>query len=199
MIRAFGETYYAAEVQEMRDQIHSIFSRTSGLISCTSPLQNKTCLEAIQEVIDLISRRRERYEGQLTETTMFTALGTLVETAVTDMIAAVMEMTDISATESAELARMGDLLTSVENVFVTEGEAVPLAAMWCPSWFRFRLLLDILEAKLDYISELWQNGSLTADFTSYEVENLILALFSDSRKRQQTLALIRVQNPPGRP
>lgn len=190
LIRGFGERFYALEIQAKRDQIHAIFERTSGLISCTTPSQNAVCFAAIQDIVDLMFMLRERYEGQLTETTMFTALGTLVEAAIADMVEFVMEMTDISAAESEELAKLGDLLTTVENVFKTNSDAAPLAAMWCPSWFRFRLLLDILEAKLDYIAELWQNGSLESDFTSAEVRQLISALFSDSAKRQRTLEVI---------
>lgn len=188
-LRAFGESFYVAEIREKRDQILSIFARTGDFISCTLPAQNKNCYSVIQEVLDLFYRLRERYDGQLAETTKFTALGTLAEFSLSAMISAIMGMTDISEAESFELARMGELLAAVEQVF-TRPDGVPLIAKWCPSWIRFRLLLEVLEANLDDLQDLWYNGKLKVTFKNEELRNLILALFSDSTKRHETLQAI---------
>lgn len=188
-IRMFGESFYSAEVQEKKTQIFEIMQGANEFVSCTVPSQNQACYSSIQQILDLLRRLHERYEGQLPQTTMFTALGTLVEAAIVTMMESIMDMTDISAAESTDLAKMGDALAVSEELFRTNNEPMPLAAMWCPSWFKFRLLLDILEAKLDYILELWRAGSLV-DFTPQELCDLIRALFSDSVKRRATLETI---------
>jgi protein transport protein DSL1/ZW10 len=185
-IQAFGERFYTLEITEKRNQVQDILSKTDGLVSVTIPEQAELCRSLIQQVLDLLQRTQERYEPQLGRTTMFTALGTLVECAIQYFVSSCTAMTDISEAESIELASLGDQLSSVEGLFRSDEEGTVLTAMWCPTWFKFRLLLDILEAKLDYILQLWRDGDLV-DFEAGEVVELIRALFSDSPKRRKAI------------
>lgn len=187
-LREFGERFYAAEIHEKRDQILTLLSPTNGLLDTTVPSHFDLCRSCIRQVLDLLTRTQERYESQLGRTTMLTALGTLTESALSTFTASVEAMTDISAAESTALASLGDQLSSAESLFrdPADHEAPVLAAMWCPSWFRFRLLLDILEAKLDDILALWDDGHLV-DYEPGEVADLVRALFSDSPKRRKAI------------
>ncbi|CCG83476.1 Putative uncharacterized protein [Taphrina deformans PYCC 5710] len=185
-MQAFGERFYTLEITEKRDQIQNLLIKSDGFISITIPEQAELCRSLIQQVLDLLQRTQERYEPQLGRTTMFTALGTLVECAIQYFVSSCTAMTDISEAESIELASLGDQLSSVEGLFRSDEEGTVLAAMWCPTWFKFRLLLDILEAKLDYILQLWRDGDLV-DFEAGEIVELIRALFSDSPKRRRAI------------
>ena len=189
VIRLFGESCYAAEISDAYTKIADIMSGASGFVNCTNPEQMVRCNATIDTVVGFLKRQHERFESQLTATTTLTAFGSIVEAAIEFMTSDIIALTDISAAESAELARLGDVLGTVESYFINAADEPPLAAMWCPSWFKFRYLLDILEADLDYILDLWITGTLV-DYTSSELTDLIRALFSDSMKRRSVIEAI---------
>lgn len=188
-LKMLGETYYAEEIAEKRQQVNDLMEQCEGFIASTAPSQQVHYYNVIQEVINLLSRLHERYESFLNHNAMFTALGTLAEAAIRYMTDSIMAMTDISEAESIELAKMGDTLSLVEQVFRRPYDPVPLAGMWCTSWFKFRYVLDILEANIDYILELWHENALS-DFTPDEIKHLLTALFSDSQKRRLAIEQI---------
>lgn len=185
-VKSTGEHYYMLEIDEKREQLLRIMEKADGFVGCTLATQNEKCKAALQQVIDVLDRLHERWSVQLGRTTLLTALGTLVESCIASMTNDIMAMTDISEAESAELARLGDTLGTVERLFQSPGEEMALAGAWVPSWFKFRYVLDILEANLAYIEKLYREGAL-ADFSRRETTDLIRALFADSEKRKRLI------------
>jgi centromere/kinetochore protein ZW10 len=190
-LKRSAESFYKIEIEEKQQQIHLILDSANGFVACTTPTQQLTCTAALQECIDLLSRLQERWESTLSRATLLTALGNLVETAVARFTYEVMSMTDIAEQESAELAKLGDLLSTVERKLFQQAEGgQALAAPYVPSWFRFRYCLEILEANLAYILDLYRDGSLV-DFEKRELVEMIQALFADSDKRRMAIAEIQ--------
>ncbi|BFZ55642.1 ribosome bioproteinsis protein ytm1 [Savitreella phatthalungensis] len=191
-VKEFGEHVYMVEIDERREALLAILAKAEGFVACTSPQQRETCDRVLQEVLDAIDRLHERWAVQLGQTTLLTALGTLCEACIASFTADVMSMTDISEQESTALAQLGDRLASVDKLFVSPAsspgeEPVALPAAWIPSWFRFRYVLDILEANLADITSFYHDGHLS-DFAPHELADLVRALFADSDKRKKLLS-----------
>ncbi|ORY87579.1 hypothetical protein BCR37DRAFT_375440 [Protomyces lactucae-debilis] len=193
-LKQFGDSFYKLEIEEKQQQLHLILDGASGFVDCTTPSQEVVCTATLQECIDLLCRLQERWEGTLSHATLLTALGNLVETVVACFTYEVMSMTDIAEQESAQLAKLGDLLSTVERKLFSnpaqDDEVQAMAAPYVPSWFKFRYCLEILEANLAYILDLYRDGSLV-DFDKRELVELIQALFADSDKRRMAIGEIQ--------
>ena len=111
------------------------------------------------------------------------------------MILEIEELSDIGEEESAKLRKLCDKLSEVKDMFVQEhpegGEASDTTGIYCPNWFKFQYLGELLESSLADIKYLWTEGELRLEFDADEVTDLIEALFADSDYRRKAIADIR--------
>lgn len=58
--------------------------------------------------------------------------------------------------------------------------------MYVPSWLKFSYLSELLEASIADITYLFEEGALV-DFEADELAKLVMALFSDTPLRAETI------------
>lgn len=128
------------------------------------------------------------------------AMGTLLNTALAEIVTRITALEDISA-EGA------DRLYSLCKIMVDEGPQVftPLleedknkkyqeeVPVYVQKWMTFRELMIILRANLQEIVDRWADGKgpLAEQFSAAEVKSLIRALFQNTERRAAALAKIK--------
>ncbi|KAH0395862.1 hypothetical protein KCU89_g9892, partial [Aureobasidium melanogenum] len=131
----------------------------------------------------------------LSRSALLQSSGSLLSTAISKMIMEIEEIQDIGEEESKKLRQLCDKIFEVKDLFMQEhpegGEASDMTGIYCPNWFKFQYLGELLESSLADIKYLWTEGELRLEFDADEVTDLIEALFADSDYRRKAIADIR--------
>lgn len=128
------------------------------------------------------------------------AMGNLLNTAITEVIAKIMMLEDISSED-------GEHLHTLCQTIIEEGPLVfiPLAEehknrkyqeevpLYVKKWGTFKELVVVLRANLQEIVDRWADskGPLAVEFSSSEVKSLIRALFQNTERRAVALTKIK--------
>uniref|UniRef100_A0A2D4GD67 Centromere/kinetochore protein zw10 homolog n=1 Tax=Micrurus corallinus TaxID=54390 RepID=A0A2D4GD67_MICCO len=155
---------------------------------------------AVRQVLHQLKRLGKIWQDVLPVNIYCRAMGTLLNTALVEIIGRVTALEDISA-ENA------DRLHALCKTVVDEGPRifVPLpeekenrhfqeeVPVYVAKWMMFQELMLVLQASLQEIVDRWagSKGPLAAEFSPSEVKNLIRALFQNTERRAAALASIK--------
>ncbi|XP_063799257.1 centromere/kinetochore protein zw10 homolog [Pseudophryne corroboree] len=193
------ETFLA----QMRSQKGDLLDRLSNARSFSNmeDEQNYTSAhKAIRQVIHQLSRLGKVWQDVLPVAIYCKAMGTLLNTAITEIISKITALEDISTED-------GEKLYSLCRTMVEEGPLVftPLpeegknkkfqeeVPVYVQKWMKFKELMIILQANLQEIVDRWADGKgpLATEFSTVEVKSLIRALFQNTERRAAALAKIK--------
>ncbi|KAM4704305.1 centromere/kinetochore protein zw10 homolog [Rhinophrynus dorsalis] len=188
---------------QMRSQKGDLLERLSGArtFSNMEDEENYTAAhKAIRQVIHQLSRLGKLWQDVLPVAIYCKAMGTLLNTAITEMINKITVLEDISTEDGERLYTLCRTMIEEGPLVFTplpeEGknkkyqEEVPL---YVQKWMKFKELMIILQASLQEIVDRWADGKgpLAVEFSTNEVKSLIRALFQNTERRATALARIK--------
>uniref|UniRef100_A0A672HKN1 Centromere/kinetochore protein zw10 homolog n=1 Tax=Salarias fasciatus TaxID=181472 RepID=A0A672HKN1_SALFA len=156
--------------------------------------------KAVRQVIHQLKQLGTVWQDVLPVSIYCKAMGSLLNTAVTEIIAKIMMLEDISSEDGEHLHTLcqsvieeGPLVfipLAEENRNRKYQEEVPLHVR---KWGTFRELVLVLRANLQEIVDRWADGKgpLAMEFSSLEVKSLIRALFQNTERRAVALSKIK--------
>ena len=152
----------------------------------------------------------------LTKSRYYDALGSIVEAALSRILADVLALEDITETESHRLSELCHILNALEGQFVEDPDQPSFVVSYVPSWLKFSYLSELLvrssfpslysrdrilmvlslfqEASIADISYLFEEGALV-DFEIEELVKLVKALFADTQLRANTISKLQQGHP----
>uniref|UniRef100_A0A671Y7V6 Centromere/kinetochore protein zw10 homolog n=1 Tax=Sparus aurata TaxID=8175 RepID=A0A671Y7V6_SPAAU len=156
--------------------------------------------KAVRQVIHQLKQLGTVWQDVLPVSIYCKAMGSLLNTAITEVIAKIMMLEDISSED-------GEHLHTLCQTIIEEGPLVfiPLAEknknkkyqeevpLYVKKWSTFKELVIVLRANLQEIVDRWADGKgpLAMEFCSSEVKNLIRALFQNTDRRAVALSKIK--------
>lgn len=156
--------------------------------------------KAVRQVLHQLKRLGIVWQDVLPVNIYCKAMGTLLNTAIAEMIGRITALEDISTED-------GDRLYSLCKTVMDEGPQVfaPLSdenknkkyqeevPVYVAKWMPFKELMIMLQANLQEIGDRWADGKgpLATAFSSSEVKALIRALFQNTERRAAALAKIK--------
>ncbi|XP_068188144.1 centromere/kinetochore protein zw10 homolog [Antennarius striatus] len=154
--------------------------------------------KAVRQVIHQLKQLGTVWQDVLPVSIYCKAMGNLLNTAITEIIAKIMALEDISSED-------GDHLHTLCQTIIEEGPLVftPLtednkkyqeeAPLYMKKWSIFKELVIVLRANLQEIVDRWADGKgpLAFEFSSLEMKNLIRALFQNTERRAVALTKIK--------
>ncbi|NXA74573.1 ZW10 protein, partial [Thryothorus ludovicianus] len=156
--------------------------------------------KAIKQVLHQLRRLGMVWQDVLPVNVYCKAMGTLLNTAMAEIVTRIAALEDISAEDA-------DRLYSLCRIMVEEGPQVftPLleedenkkyqeqVPVYVQKWMTFKELMIILQANLQEIVDQWADGKgpLAEAFSAAEVKSLIRALFKNTERRAAALAKIK--------
>ncbi|NP_001116261.1 centromere/kinetochore protein zw10 homolog [Xenopus tropicalis] len=203
MVPGFRRLGTESFLAQMRSQKADLLERLSNArnFSNMEDEDNYTAAhKAIRQVIHQLSRLGKVWQDVLPIAIYCKAMGTLLNTAIVEIISKITALEDISTEDGERLYTLcrtmieeGPLLFSPipeEAKNKKYQEEVPL---YVQKWMKFKEQMIILQASLQEIVDRWADGKgpLAVEFSTSEVKNLIRALFQNTERRAAALAKIK--------
>ncbi|KAK2530362.1 Zw10 [Columba livia] len=198
--RRLGTACFLAQMRVQKGEILERLSSARNFSNMDDEENYSAANKAIRQVLHQLKRLGKVWQDVLPVTVYCKAMGTLLNTALTEIIARIAALEDISAEDA-------DRLYSLCRIMVEEGPRVftPLpeedknkkyqeeVPVYVKKWMTFKELMIILQANLQEIVDQWADGKgpLAAEFSAAEVKSLIRALFQNTERRAAALAKIK--------
>ncbi|KAK4963970.1 ribosome biogenesis protein ytm1 [Elasticomyces elasticus] len=200
----FAKRAYSAEMEAQRTILRDLLDGAQGFVNCTVRPFDSECENAIAMAADRIREVSKQWAPILSRSALLQSLGSLLTTVTTKMIVDIEDLSDISEEESKRLRSFCDSITTLSSLFLqerpqsltgggadTSPEKADTTGIYCPNWFKFQYLAEIMESSLADIKYMWTEGELKLEFDVEEVVDLIQALFAESEHRRRAISEIR--------
>ncbi|XP_014805105.1 PREDICTED: centromere/kinetochore protein zw10 homolog [Calidris pugnax] len=198
--RRLGMECFLAQMRVQKGEILERLSSARNFSNMDDEENYCAANKAIRQVLHQLKRLGKVWQDVLPVTVYCKAMGTLLNTALSEIVTRIVALEDISAEDA-------DRLYSLCRTMVEEGPQVftPLpeddknkkyqeeVPVYVQKWMTFKELMIILQANLQEIVDQWADGKgpLAAEFSAAEVKSLIRALFQNTERRAAALAKIK--------
>ncbi|XP_076836343.1 centromere/kinetochore protein zw10 homolog [Brachyhypopomus gauderio] len=156
--------------------------------------------KAVRQVIHQLKRLGKVWQDVLPVNIYCKSMGTLLNTAISELITKIMMLEDISTEDGARLHTLCQTVIEEGPLVFTPWpeesknkkyqEEVPV---YVKKWMTFKELSIVLQASLQEIVDRWAEGKgpLAQEFSSNEMKSLIRALFQNTDRRAVALNKIK--------
>ncbi|NWR63412.1 ZW10 protein, partial [Bucorvus abyssinicus] len=198
--RRLGMECFLAQMRVQKGEILERLSSARNFSNMDDEENYHAANKAVRQVLHQLKRLGKVWQDVLPVNVYCKAMGTLLNTALTEIISRIVALEDISAEDA-------DRLYSLCRTMVEEGPQIftPLpednknkkyqeeVPVYVQKWMTFKELMIILQANLQEIVDQWADGKgpLAAEFSAAEVKSLIRALFQNTERRAAALAKIK--------
>uniref|UniRef100_A0A7N5ZUB7 Centromere/kinetochore protein zw10 homolog n=1 Tax=Anabas testudineus TaxID=64144 RepID=A0A7N5ZUB7_ANATE len=198
--RKLGAQCFLAQLNVQRAELLERLSTAHNFCNLDDEDNYIAASKAVRQVIHQLKQLGTVWQDVLPVTIYCKAMGNLLNTAITEIIAKIMMLEDISSEDGEHLHTLcqtiieeGPLVfipLAEENKNKKYQEEVPL---YVKKWGTFKELVIVLRANLQEIVDRWADGKgpLALEFSSSEVKNLIRALFQNTERRAVALTKIK--------
>uniref|UniRef100_A0A2C9LLH4 Centromere/kinetochore protein zw10 homolog n=2 Tax=Biomphalaria glabrata TaxID=6526 RepID=A0A2C9LLH4_BIOGL len=194
-IRKNGIDVMIAQVQRQKDLLMEYLDGSEGFSNLETESNIEKAKKSVGQVVFQLEHLKKIWKPVLPINNYKKALGQLIKSVVTRVVDSVIALEDIAQDASQ---RILELLTSLEKVcgecLTSPGEVASVElTRHCLSWPRFTELKLVLNSSLTDIADRWAEGKgpLASAFTAMELKKLIRALFQNTERRGNLLALIK--------
>ncbi|KXG52604.1 uncharacterized protein PGRI_088880 [Penicillium griseofulvum] len=188
-LEKFGKLAYSKEMQTQRTIVTDLLDGAQGFGQCSEQPFQADCENSVSATVDRIRDVYKEWQPILSHSALLQSVGSLLSTVINKVVIDIEDLGDISEDQSRQLVSFCNQLSKLEDLFMPEpdggAEALPVTAIYVPSWFRFQYMINILESSLADIKFLWLEGELGLEFSAEEVIDLIEALFAESDHRRR--------------
>ncbi|KAM6157689.1 centromere/kinetochore protein zw10 homolog [Rhynchocyon petersi] len=198
--RRLGTECFLAQMRAQKGELLERLSSARNFLNMDDEENYSAASRAVRQVLHQLKRLGIVWQDVLPVNIYCKALGTLLNTAISEIISRMTALEDISTED-------GDRLYSLCKTVMDEGPQVfaPLSEenmnkkyqeevpVYVPKWMAFKELMLLLQASLQEIEDRWADGKgpLAATFSSSEVKALIRSLFQNTERRAAALARIK--------
>ncbi|XP_037604144.1 centromere/kinetochore protein zw10 homolog [Sebastes umbrosus] len=200
VFRKLGAQCFLAQMSVQRAELLERLSTAHNFSNLDYEDNYIAASKAVRQVIHQLKQLGTVWQDVLPVSNYCKAMGNLLNTAITEVIAKIMMLEDISSEDGEHLHTLCQTLIeegplvfiplAEENKNRKYQEEVPL---YVRKWSTFKELVMVLRANLQEIVDRWADGKgpLALEFSSSEVKNLIRALFQNTERRAVALTKIK--------
>ncbi|XP_018610995.2 centromere/kinetochore protein zw10 homolog [Scleropages formosus] len=198
--RRLGTECFLAQMNAQKAEMLERLSTARNFANLDDDENYSAASKAVRQVIHQLKRLGKVWQDVLPVNIYCKAMGSLLNTAISEIITKILMLEDISTED-------GDHLHTLCQTIIDEGPLVflPLpdenknrkyqeeVPIYVKKWMSFKELAIVLQANLQEIVDRWADGKgpLALEFTSNEVKNLIRALFQNTERRAVALTKIK--------
>ncbi|KAJ5346439.1 hypothetical protein N7541_008921 [Penicillium brevicompactum] len=202
-LEKFGKLAYSKEMQTQRTIVTDLLDGAQGFGQCSEQPFQSDCENSVSVTVARIRDVYKEWQPVLSHSALLQSVGSLLSTVINKVIIDVEDLGDISEDQSKQLVSFCNQISKLEDLFLPENgdsEALPVTAIYVPSWLRFQYLVNILESSLADIKFLWLEGELGLEFSVEEQFDLDFTMSEDfntaaaeSAQRQVRVQLVSQQ------
>lgn len=198
--RKLGVQCFLDQMNVQRTELLDRLSTAHNMCNLDDNDNYTAASKAVRQVIHQLKRLSSVWQDVLPVTIFCKAMGTLVNTAISEISAKIMALEDISSEEGEHLHTLCQTLIEEAPLVFTplmeEKKNMKYqeeVALYVKKWSMFKELSVVLKANLQEIVDRWADGKgpLAVDLSSSEVKSLIRALFQNTERRAVALTKIK--------
>ncbi|KAL0994512.1 hypothetical protein UPYG_G00123220 [Umbra pygmaea] len=198
--RKLGAQCFLAQLNVQRAEMLERLSTARNFSNLDDEDNYSAASKAVRQVIHQLKRLGTVWQDVLPVNIFCKAMGTLLNTAISELIAKIMMLEDISTEDGEHLHILCQTIIEEgplvfiplpdENKNLKFQEEVPV---YVKKWITFKELVIVLRATLQEIVDRWAEGKgpLALEFTSSEMKSLMRALFQNTERRAVALTKIK--------
>ncbi|XP_074832958.1 centromere/kinetochore protein zw10 homolog isoform X1 [Carettochelys insculpta] len=198
--RRLGMECFLAQMRVQKGEILERLSSAKNFSNMDNEENYSAANKATRQLLHQLKRLGKVWQDVLPVNIYCKAMGTLLNTALSEIISRITALEDISAEDADRLHALGRTMLEEgplvftplldENKNEKYQEEVPV---YVQKWMMFKELMMVLQASLQDIVDRWADGKgpLAAEFSPTEVKSLIRALFQNTERRAAALAKIK--------
>ncbi|XP_062867959.1 centromere/kinetochore protein zw10 homolog [Trichomycterus rosablanca] len=198
--RKLGAQCFVAQMNVQKAEMLERLSTARNFSNLDDEDNYTAASKAVRQVIHQLKRLGKVWQDVLPVNIYCKSMGTLLNTAISELIGKIMMLEDISTEDGERLHTLcqtiieeGPLVFTPlpeENKNKKYQEEVPV---YVKKWMTFKELSIVLQANLQEIVDRWAEGKgpLAQEFTSNEMKSLIRALFQNTDRRAVALTKIK--------
>ncbi|XP_030637615.1 centromere/kinetochore protein zw10 homolog isoform X2 [Chanos chanos] len=198
--RKLGAQCFVAQMNVQKAEMLERLSTARNFSNLDDEENYSAASKAVRQVIHQLKRLGKVWQDVLPVNIYCKAMGTLLNTAITELITKIMMLEDISSKDGEHLHTLCQTIIEegplVFTPFPEESknrkyqEEVPV---YVKKWMTFKELSIALKASLQEIVDRWAEGKgpLALEFSSTEMKSLIRALFQNTDRRAVALTKIK--------
>ncbi|KAI0033922.1 hypothetical protein K488DRAFT_69507 [Vararia minispora EC-137] len=180
-MEALGETWFDLALETQERAIVGILSEVNGF----NETYDQDCFDECEAAVT---------RDVLTKSKYFTAVGGLVDAALSRVLEDILALSDITEVESHRLSELCRIFNALEGLFLDDPKLPSLVVAHVPSWLKFSYLSELLEASLADTTYLFGEGALV-DFEVDELIKLVKALFAETPQRASLIQKLAAGHP----
>ncbi|KAF7697088.1 centromere/kinetochore protein zw10 homolog [Silurus meridionalis] len=198
--RKLGAQCFVAQMNVQKAEMLERLSTARNFSNLDDEDNYTAASKAVRQVIHQLKRLGKVWQDVLPVNIYCKSMGTLLNTAISELITKIMMLEDISTED-------GERLHTLCQTIIEEGPLVftPLpeesknkkyqeeVPVYVKKWMTFKELSVVLQASLQEIVDRWAEGKgpLAQEFSSNEMKSLIRALFQNTDRRAVALTKIK--------
>lgn len=200
-LESFGRRAYRNEMNTQRITINDLLGSPQNFLQQESSMGGE--LEGVVDGInDYIKEMARSWKEILTYSSWASAVGTLLNTVASKIIADVFDLSDMGVDDAERTAKLITQVTTLDELFLSatcphpeapklkvaaELEEQPATAQYADKWLKLHFLCQVLQSGLKDIRFLWFESELSYFFSKEEVVDLIELSFENNAAVRQMI------------
>ncbi len=192
-LQLFATRAYSSEMATCRTILRDLLGGSQSLLQQDglgfSDLQSQ-----VDNAIIYVRTTATSWSTILAKSAWSQAVGSLVDTIASKLVADVMDLAGIGQDDAYNIANLIARITELDDLFLppkADKNAIPSTSQYASNWLRLKYLSEVLQSNLQDVKFLWIESELSLYFTVGEVVDLIGLSFVDNARTREVVREIQ--------
>ncbi|KAI1425830.1 hypothetical protein F5Y12DRAFT_795025 [Xylaria sp. FL1777] len=192
-LQLFATRAYSSEMATCRTVLRDLLGGSQSLFQ-QDGLGSSDLEFQVDNAITYVRTTAVSWSKTLAKSAWSQAVGSLVDTIASKLVADVMDLTGIGQDDAYNIANLIARITGLDDLFLprnADKNAIPSTSQYASSWLRLKYLSEVLQSNLQDVKFLWMESELSLYFTVDEVVDLIGLSFVDNARTREVVREIQ--------
>ncbi|KAI8952286.1 hypothetical protein F4801DRAFT_236015 [Xylaria longipes] len=192
-LQLFATRAYSSEMTTCRTILRDLLGGSQSLLQ-QDGLDSSDLQSQVDNAIRYVRTTAASWSQILAKSAWSQAVGSLVDTIASKVVADVMDLAGIGQDDAYNIANLIVRITELDDLFLPPGpdkNAIPSTSQYAGSWLRLKYLSEVLQSNLQDVKFLWMESELSLYFTVDEVVELIGLSFVDNARTREVVREIQ--------
>ncbi|KAI1776449.1 hypothetical protein F4818DRAFT_414137 [Hypoxylon cercidicola] len=197
-LQSFATRAYSSEMSTQRTVLRDLMGGSQNLLQ-QDGLDTADLEAQVDNATSHVRAIAATWSTILSKSVWSQAVGSLVDTIASKLVADVMDLAGIGQDEAFNIANLITRITELDDLFLSPDaakDAIPATAEYASSWLRLKYLSEVLQSNLQDVRYLWMESELSLYFTVDEVVELIGLSFVDNARTREVVREIEANPQP---
>ncbi|RYP52533.1 hypothetical protein DL768_002360 [Monosporascus sp. mg162] len=188
-LQSFAARAYALEMSTQRTILRDLLGGPQNILQ-QDGLDSSDLEAQVDNAIGRVRAVAATWSNILSRSAWTQAVGSLVDTVSSKLIADVMDLAGIGQEEAYNIASLITRIEQLDDLFLPPDagkDAIPNTAQYAASWLRLKYLSEVLQSNLQEVLYLWNESELSLEFSAEEVVELIRLSFVDNVRTRDVI------------